>query len=403
MVHRLAGLLHPEWELALGPGGDAEKRSRGAHGVRLANERRSGEVHGGVPVEEAVRCSYDGATLQGPALAGACTLSTFRHTRIDQPSAAAGSRLGACDLEGATVEGGDLSELELVACSLRELTLKDTALGRLELCDLFGARLEGARLPHLVACDLRAARLVGCDLRGADLRGSRFTRAELRGCRLEGARVEGATFAGVSGVDADTKRRLLRGGATFRGAALTGWLRRLVPGLDPLALDRAGALVIWGAAGLAAALSAAAVWVVVNPPPAPEVAELPPPLARTATAEERQRSQENLRVLREALQAAHERMLEGGAVNRTWPTITELQDNSFDVDGDAAGELHDLLVPAGVPDNFLTDSQGGVLPYCNEEPTQETISGVDTDWHYCELTGRVFAAAGYSEEATLNW
>ena len=61
------------------------------------------------------------------------------------------------------------------------------------------------------------------------------------------------------------------------------------------------------------------------------------------------------------------------------------------------------LVPGGLPDNVLTDSRGGVLPYCNEEPTQETISGVDTDWHYCEETGRVFASAGFSGEATLNW
>lgn len=403
MLRRLTGLLHPEWELTLGPGGDGVRRSRGGRGVKLANERRSGDIHGGVPVEEAVRCAYDGATLKGPLLAGVCALSTFRGARIEQPTATAGARLSACDLEGAHVTGGDLSELELVASALREVVVEDTALGRLELCDLYGARLQGARLSHLVGCDLRAARLVGCDLRGADLRGSRFTRAELRDCRLEGARVEGAVFAGASGLDADTKRRLLRGGATFHGAALTGWLRRLAPGLDPLALDRAGALVTWGSAALAAALSAAAVWVVVNPPPAPEVAELPPPLARTATAEERQRTQDNLRQLREALQAAHDRMLEGGAVNRTWPTITELQDNSFDVDGDAAGELHDLIVPSGFPDNFLTDSQGGVLPYCNEDPTQETISGVDTDWHYCELTGRVFAAAGYSEEATLNW
>ena len=31
------------------------------------------------------------------------------------------------------------------------------------------------------------------------------------------------------------------------------------------------------------------------------------------------------------------------------------------------------------------------------------LSGVDADWHYCELSGRVFASAGWSGEATLNW
>ncbi len=403
VVRRLTGLLHAEWDVTLGPGSDPARRSRGGSGVRLAGEARQGLIMGGAPVEEATRCRYDRAVLRGSTLTGTCTLSTFRGAQLVEPSAQAGARVTACDLEGARIEGGDLGELDLVACSLREVEVQDTPLGRLELCDLYGARLEGVRVQHLVGCDLRAARLLRCDLRGADLRGSHFVRAELRDCRLEGARVEGAVFASASGLDADTRRRLLRGGATFHGAALTGWLRRLAPQLDPLALDKAGAAVTWGGALLGAALSAAGVWVVVHPPPAPEVAELPPPLARTATAEERRRTQENLRLLRESLAAAHDRMVEGGAVNRTWPTITELQDNSYDTDGDAAGELHDRIVPSGFLDNFLTDSQGGVLPYCNEDPTQETLSGVDTDWHYCELTGRVFAGAGYSEEATLNW
>ena len=81
------------------------------------------------------------------------------------------------------------------------------------------------------------------------------------------------------------------------------------------------------------------------------------------------------------------------------PTIAH--DN--DLDGDGPQEVQEVLFPAGFPENFLTDGEGSVLPYCNEVPEQSTLAGVETDWHYCELTGRVFASAGFSEEATLNW
>ena len=83
--------------------------------------------------------------------------------------------------------------------------------------------------------------------------------------------------------------------------------------------------------------------------------------------------------------------------------MVEFQQNHFDLDGDGPGEVMARLFEGNEPKNFLTDSEGGVLPYCNEEPNQETISGVDTDWHYCEQTGRVFAGAGFSGQATLNW
>ena len=50
-------------------------------------------------------------------------------------------------------------------------------------------------------------------------------------------------------------------------------------------------------------------------------------------------------------------------------------DEDFDLDGDGSGEVMDVLVPGGVPPNYLTDSDGGVLPYCNEVPDQPTTSG----------------------------
>jgi hypothetical protein len=108
-------------------------------------------------------------------------------------------------------------------------------------------------------------------------------------------------------------------------------------------------------------------------------------------------------VVRARLKQAHEVMEAGGAVNRSWPTISEFSENRFDLDGDGPGETYDRLFPDGVPENYLTESQGTVLPYCNDVPDQGTLSGVDADWHYCELTGRVFASAGHTGEATLEW
>jgi len=96
-------------------------------------------------------------------------------------------------------------------------------------------------------------------------------------------------------------------------------------------------------------------------------------------------------------------MKTSGAINRTWPTIRDVQQNRYDMDGDGVGESWDLLAADGTPPNHLTPSESGVLPFCKEDPSQEDISNVDTDWYYCELNGRLFAAAGASGVATLNW
>jgi uncharacterized protein YjbI with pentapeptide repeats len=403
MLHRLTGLLHPEWDLRLGPGGDAPARSRGERGVRLSGEARSGRVSGGAPVEEAVRCGYDGAQLIGTLLVGRCALSTLRGASLEGPRAEAGATLLSCDLEGASLEDGALEGLEAHGCSLREAALKHTRLGGLHLCDLYGADLVSVRFERALASDFTAARLVDCDLSGADLRGSVFRRAELRGCTLAGARVEGADFAGARGLSAEERRDLLARGARFRGAALTTALARLLPGADPLGLDRAAGAVRWGAIGGGLALALGAALLVMTPPRAPGAPAIPGALKRSATEAERERTQQALAVVRARLKQAHEVMEAGGAVNRSWPTISEFSENRFDLDGDGPGETYDRLFPDGVPENYLTESQGTVLPYCNDVPDQGTLSGVDADWHYCELTGRVFASAGHTGEATLEW
>jgi len=402
LIHRLTGLMHPEWGLRVGPAG-ATRRSRGSAGVLLAEERREGKIAGGAPVEEAIRCAYDEASIEGAVLAGRCALSSLRFAVLERPRAEPGAAVIACDLAGASIEGGELAELSVTGSSLREAGIQRTHIGALHLCDLYGARLERVRIDRAHGSDFSAARLVDCDLSSSDLRGSSFRRAELAGCSLDGALVDGADFAGARGLAPDLRRDLIRRGARLRGAALTATLRQLMPGADPLRLDRIAAATRWGALALALGLGVGGIGLALTPPPPVAAPALPPPRDRPATSEERDRTRQSLQHIRESLARANEAMVTGGARSRTWPTIVEFQENRYDVDGDGPGEIHDTLFPGGQPDNFLTDVEGSVLPYCNEVPDQNTLSGVDTDWHYCEYTGRVFAGAGFSGEATLNW
>jgi hypothetical protein len=180
-------------------------------------------------------------------------------------------------------------------------------------------------------------------------------------------------------------------------------LRRLLPSADPLRLERVALGLQVGAVVLGLLLCAVALFEVIRPRGVDPVPEPPPPIARDATSWEISKTQEHLGLLRAALQVAHQTMLDNGATTLTWPSITDFQLNTFDVDGDGPGELREPLVRGGMPDNLLTDSVGGVLPYCNDVPTQETIAGVDTDWHYCETSGRVFACGGYTALPTLEW
>ena len=375
-LQRLTGLLLP----GRPPGADgALVRERGERGVRLSGERRRGRVEGGAPVEGAVRCGYDEARITGAKLVGLCALSSFRLAALEAPVAGDGARLEGCDLEGVAVDGGQLSALEVHGCSLREADLRDTSLGALSLCDAAGARLQRVRLGRAVACDFTGAAVIDCDWSGADLRGSVFRRATFKGGSLAGALVAGADFSGAD-LPKAVRSSLLARGAVVR---------------------RMGRRVAAGAAGVILVL--AAVLLALRPPPAISRPDAAPPDAREATGTERTRTQSSLVLVRENLKRANQVMTSNGASLRVWPTIVELQDNRFDIDGDGPGAATEPLFPQGLPDNYLTDVQGSVLPYCNDVPDQPTLSGVDADWHYCEITGRVFASAGWSGEATLNW
>ena len=399
-LHRLTGLLHPEWELRLGPSG-SPRRSRGERGVLLSEVQGAGRISGGAPVESAARCSYAGCELEGPLLVGLCTLSVFDGARVRGLRAEAGAQLRACRLREARLDQPEAAALEILASDVLGLVVEGGELGAIELCDARHARLKGLRLHRAQSTDFTAAVLEGCDLTGADLRGACFRRAELKDCKLDGALVEGADFAGARGLGSEQKTALIRGGARFRGAGFHKLAARFAS--DPLQREKlAFGLQIgsWVAAFLVcggAALSA------LSPPTAVETSPIPAALERVATQDDREKTQEELRRLRDGIQRAHEDMLRNGAQRVTWPSIIDLQENRYDLDGEGPRSDYGTLVSGGLPRNLLTASNGGVLPYCNEVPDQNTLTGVDTDWHYCEDSGRVFASAGFTDEPTLNW
>jgi len=347
------------------------QRSRGDTGVRLVDETRSGLVEGGVPVEVVQRGCYDEARIRGARLVGRCELSTFRDSILESPIAEAGAHLIGCDMEGVLVEGGGLQTLSVESCSLREARVQGTSLGSLLLCDLRGARLEETSVDRLVSCRLEGATLIRCEL--GDVSDSSFRGAKLVDCSVGTA--SGADFTGVRGLAADQVTVLRAQGAHYRR-----WIPRPV-----LA---AGALLALGG-----------IWIST----APGIEPVQDPIGLVPTQDQREASIGALNRLRERIAHSHDTMVKSGAVNRTWPTIRDLQQNRYDMDGDGPQESWDLLSTEGLPKNLLTRSDGGVIPFCKEEPVQTDLTGVDTDWYYCELNGRLLAAAGFSGEATLNW
>lgn len=397
---RLAGLFHPEWGLRLGTASAVERRDVGEGGLVLEGQviaRLGPFEEGQEPVASLERSDLTAGAVEGARLGRveSCVArgSRWKDVEIGQ--------LVLCDLEGAQLEGVQINQA--IGSSFRGARLEDCSITEAVLVDLADARLEGVRLRRAGTVDLTGARLVRCDLEGADLRGAVLRRAVFEDCDPSLAMVTGADFAGTRGLSRDTRRALLKGGARFRAAGWYALLRRLLPSADGPKLERAALGIQLAAVALCVLLCVAALYQVLRPRGVEPVPETPPPLARDATAWEIQTTQEQLVALREALQSAHDTMVAKGASEGSWPSITDFQQNSFDLDGDGPGETREQLVRGGLPDNLLTDSVGGVLPYCNDVPTQETITGVDTDWHYCELSGRVFASAGYTDLPTLEW
>jgi uncharacterized protein YjbI with pentapeptide repeats len=397
---RLAGLFHPDWALRLGATGAEERRESGPDGLELEGQliARLGPLDPAQGrVASLLRSDLTSGAVEGVELGRAEQLegrgSAWMSVRIGE--------LVLCDLGGSRLE--DVVIDRAVGVCLRGAELRNCEIRSAVMVDLSGARLQGVRLGHATTVDLSGARLQGCSLGEADLRGARLRRASFVDTPLDGARVAGADLTGARGIERGARRELIRAGARFRAAGWLLVLRRLLPSADPLRLERFALGLQLAAVALGVLLCAGALFEVLRPRGVAPLPEPPPPLAREATAWEIDKTRDGLLALRAALQAAHDTMVANGAQNSSWPSMTDFQQNTYDLDGDGPGELREPLVPGGMPDNLLTDSVGGVLPYCNDVPTQETIAGVDTDWHYCELSGRVFACAGYTELPTLEW
>ena len=397
---RLAGLFHPEWALRLGTAAAAERREASEEGLDLEGQRlsRLGPFEPGQGrVASLLRSDLTSGAVQGVQADRVehCLArgSSWKQVEIRQ--------LLLCDLEGARLEQVEIDQM--VGCSFREADLRDCRVSSAVMVDMSGARLHGVRLGQATTVDLSDARLEACPLEGVDLRGAVLRRTTFVDCAPDPAFVAGADLCGSRGLDSARRKALLAGGARFRAA---GWylvLRRLLPGADALRIERVALGLQVGAVVVGLLLCGAALVEVLRPRGVDPVPEPPPPLAREASSWELQKTQEHLAALRAGLQAAHDTMVAAGAVASPWPSINDFQQNTYDIDGEGPGEIREPLVRGGLPDNLLTDSVGGVLPYCNDVPTQETIQGVDTDWHFCETSGRVFASAGYTELPTLEW
>jgi uncharacterized protein YjbI with pentapeptide repeats len=346
-------------------------RSKGEKGVHLKNQRLRGRVLGGVPVQSVKEGCYDGARIKEALLVGACERSSFRDAILEAPRAEEGARVVGCEMEGAHVDDGALKALALETSRLMEARVQNTRFGTVLRCDLRRARLENCSVERLVSCRMDRSILVKCEL--GDVSHSSFRGARLQDCTIGAA--EGADFRGARGLTAEMTEHLGTLGARCgRRAPRSFWA---------IALG-----VVMGGAWLATA------------PPEEKPLETK---SLVPTQDMRTASQHALVQLRERLAHAHDTMVETGAINRTWPTIRDLQQNRYDMDGDGPGESWDLIATTGLPQNLLTRAQGGAVLFCKEDPVQEDLSGVDTDWYYCELNGRLLAAAGGSGEATLNW
>ncbi len=147
------------------------------------------------------------------------------------------------------------------------------------------------------------------------------------------------------------------------------------------------------------AISAAACWFALFPPPRPTSSAVPLALKRDATQAEIAQAKESLATLRAGLAGAVERLRASGEPR--WPTAAEVQENRLTL---VSGT--EFLVVATVdrlPENPLTDGHGAVVHNCAAKLTQASLSGDNADWHYCPDTGHLSPSAGVSGLPTHTW
>ncbi|MFM7201121.1 MAG: pentapeptide repeat-containing protein [Myxococcota bacterium] len=324
--------------------------------------------------------------------------------------------LSLVDAEGAVLERTDFTGAQLVGCSLRDTRLEGCDLkgARIQLSDFFGCQLRRVKASNSVwiGVDATFAVLEEVDLEGADLRGLSLAHATLSQVQLTGAQVRGADFRGTLGLSDAQRLQLLEGGARLYDGVLDAFFARLLAARRPdqpvAQRDRLARGLSWATQGLLlllpVLLAIPLFWKGPMKPEnrGPEEAAAPghTPVYREATAEEQAKTQENLLKLRAALQAAFDASGKYGVAR--YPTQEELANNEFDRDGNGPDAVKLPLLNGGLPGNFLTGGEG-VSPYCNAVPKQETLTGDDVDWHYCEETGRIYACGGLTTAPTLSW
>lgn len=366
------------------------------------------------------RCSLPGSMFTE------VELTDCRFTHVQLPE----SRLEGCtllraewlavDAMGLKLKGGTLEGGRLMGVSLREALLEELDLARVSIgfSDLFGAHLRRVKAPdsHWVGIDLSFSTLEQVDFSGADLRGCNFQHALFVEVNLEAALVQDADFRGARGLTPAQWLSLRERGALLEQGLLEPLFLRLFARLMPerafesrQRLARRSAWAAWLLGVLT--LSGVLFQLFFSGPFQPDskgseykgagqAQSEAPPTAREPTAEEVQKTQENLATLRAAIQAAFETSGRYGVAR--YPTAEELSNNEFDRDGGGPETDKLPLIPGGLPGNFLTPGEG-ISPYCNAVPTQGTLTGDDTDWHYCEETGRVFPCGGFTTAPTLSW
>ncbi|MFT5586271.1 MAG: hypothetical protein ACI9VR_003868, partial [Cognaticolwellia sp.] len=287
-------------------------------------------------------------------------------------------RLIGAELHRCALALPQAAQLTWQDCQLLECTAEGGNLGSMERCMLRGARLTNLRVHSLRGCDLSHARLTGVDLQGADLQGACFYGATFQDCKLDNAQTKGMDLRGVLGLTSQEHQDLLQRGAR----ALPHWQAGL--GLVSPAWT-----VLLPALAIALSLSVGVALSLPQAPGRPEAALVtgwvPSPDAVAQT-------QIQIQDFRAGIVAAHLSLK--GRGGRSYPTLEEVQGNHYDRDGDGPGQALEVLFPKGLPRNLLSPGEGSVLPYCNTNPDQLTLSEEDADWHYCPDTGRVLASAG---------
>jgi len=122
-------------------------------------------------------------------------MKTLKRRRLSGLSAPKSIFFGM-DLEGAQLQGADLTACDFRGANLREADLRGARFtgAQLARCDMRGAKMGPLAIGdnRFVRTDFSRASLRGADLRGASAPRARFLEAEMDGARIAGCDLTGA-------------------------------------------------------------------------------------------------------------------------------------------------------------------------------------------------------------------